>query len=464
MSRSSLRQRVADEPRHRREGDVLVVARLRLGGGREDRLGQPVASRRPAGSATPHTAPVRRYSFQPLPDEVAAHDALDGQRRRPGDTIIDRPRSSAAGASERARQRRRVGAEQVVGDEAATSGEPEARQAGQHPALVGDGRRQHHVEGADAVRRDEQQPRRRARTGRAPCPSEREPRHAAQRADMGGLLQAEPGDRSGRGVAQVGLSSKHAASASGDSRARPRLGGDKVGRTAGPLVSGQGSALDEVVGRRAFAAGIDQRQQQPRRCPQTQARSRLRAHPRRVDAQPVDDAGHLHQHVVEQRRRVGQDHPLHRRVADVAFVPQRLVLERGQGIAAQQRARPLMRSAVIGLRLCGIAMSRSARPKRLGDSAISVCWRWRISVAMRSSVPPQTASRASSAAWRSRCDDLRCRPARRSGPARPGPRLDLGLEVAVGADRARKFADAVSANASRSRGRSRSSSNASPQA
>ena len=44
----------------------------------------------------------------------------------------------------------------------------------------------------------------------------------------------------------------------------------------------------------------------------------------------------LHQHVVEQRRRVGQRHALDRRVADVALVPQRLVLERGQGIAAQQ--------------------------------------------------------------------------------------------------------------------------------
>ena len=44
----------------------------------------------------------------------------------------------------------------------------------------------------------------------------------------------------------------------------------------------------------------------------------------------------LHQHVVEQDRRVGQDDPLRRRVADVALVPERLVLERGLGVAAQQ--------------------------------------------------------------------------------------------------------------------------------
>ena len=37
-------------------------------------------------------------------------------------------------------------------------GEPEARQAGQHPALVGDLGRQDDVEGRQAVRRDEQQP------------------------------------------------------------------------------------------------------------------------------------------------------------------------------------------------------------------------------------------------------------------------------------------------------------------
>ena len=52
--------------------------------------------------------------------------------------------------------------------------------------------------------------------------------------------------------------------------------------------------------------------------------------------QPVDQAGHPDEHVVEQDRRVGQDDPLGARMADVALVPERLVLERGVGVAAQQ--------------------------------------------------------------------------------------------------------------------------------
>ena len=43
----------------------------------------------------------------------------------------------------------------------------------------------------------------------------------------------------------------------------------------------------------------------------------------------------LLEQVVEQDRRVGQDHALRRGVADVALVPQRLVLERRAGVAAE---------------------------------------------------------------------------------------------------------------------------------
>ena len=53
-------------------------------------------------------------------------------------------------------------------------------------------------------------------------------------------------------------------------------------------------------------------------------------------SEPVDQTGHPDEHVVEQDRRVGQDDPLGARVADVALVPQRLVLERGLGVAAQE--------------------------------------------------------------------------------------------------------------------------------
>ena len=64
------------------------------------------------------------------------------------------------------------------------------------------------------------------------------------------------------------------------------------------------------------------------------------AHPLGADEQAVDQPGHPDEHVVEQDRRVGQDDPLGARVADVALVPERLVLERGVGVAAQQPGQP----------------------------------------------------------------------------------------------------------------------------
>ena len=69
---------------------------------------------------------------------------------------------------------------------------------------------------------------------------------------------------------------------------------------------------------------------------EAQAARDVLAHPLGPDDEPVDEAGHLHEHVVEQDRGVGQDHPLGRGVADVALVPERLVLERREGVAAQQ--------------------------------------------------------------------------------------------------------------------------------
>ena len=52
--------------------------------------------------------------------------------------------------------------------------------------------------------------------------------------------------------------------------------------------------------------------------------------------QAVDEAGGAAQHEVGERGRVGRDHALDRRVRDVALVPQRHVLERRHGVAAQQ--------------------------------------------------------------------------------------------------------------------------------
>ena len=85
---------------------------------------------------------------------------------------------------------------------------------------------------------------------------------------------------------------------------------------------------------------------------------------------PSTSAGHPHEHVVEDDRRVGQDDPFGARVADVPLVPQRLVLERGVRVAAQQpgKARDPLgqdRVALVGHRRRALL----ARPERLLDLA-----------------------------------------------------------------------------------------------
>jgi hypothetical protein len=71
--------------------------------------------------------------------------------------------------------------------------------------------------------------------------------------------------------------------------------------------------------------------------------------------------------------------------------------------ALTTRASPTTRSAVIGLRLCGIALE-PFWPLAKGSSAssVSVFWSARISVAIDSAVAATVASTASTCAWRSR--------------------------------------------------------------
>ena len=106
------------------------------------------------------------------------------------------------------------------------------------------------------------------------------------------------------------------------------------------------------------------------------------------------------------------------------------------------RARPLMRSQVIGLRLCGIA-EEPFWPRANGSAAsrTSLRWRWRISVAKRSSELPRIASAASSSAWRSRADDLRRDVLAPEAERGERELLDARVDVAVGADGARELAD-----------------------
>ena len=71
--------------------------------------------------------------------------------------------------------------------------------------------------------------------------------------------------------------------------------------------------------------------------------------------------------------------------------------------ARSSRAIPVTRSARTGLRLCGIALLPCCpEPNGSNASPTSVRWRWRISTAIRSSVPPRMASVVMSSACRSR--------------------------------------------------------------
>ena len=66
----------------------------------------------------------------------------------------------------------------------------------------------------------------------------------------------------------------------------------------------------------------------------------VRAHPVGVHDEPADDPDREVLQVVDEDQRVGDDHALGAGVADVALVPQRDVLGRGLGVAAQHAREP----------------------------------------------------------------------------------------------------------------------------
>ena len=54
------------------------------------------------------------------------------------------------------------------------------------------------------------------------------------------------------------------------------------------------------------------------------------------DAQRIEQAAKAVQHVIREDRGVGHDHALHRGMADVAFMPERLVFQRRQRVGADE--------------------------------------------------------------------------------------------------------------------------------
>ena len=119
-------------------------------------------------------------------------------------------------------------------------------------------------------------------------------------------------------------------------RGHLRVGLDE-GTEGGPFVGrAQREALHDPIGLRARQASLDERAQDPRRGVQPVAGGDVLGHALGPHDETLDQAAEALQHVVQQRRGAGQRDALHGRVADVALVPEGLVLHARQGIAAQQ--------------------------------------------------------------------------------------------------------------------------------
>ena len=112
--------------------------------------------------------------------------------------------------------------------------------------------------------------------------------------------------------------------------------------------------------------------------------------------------------------------------------------------ARTTRARPQIRSATFGLRLCGIA-DEPFMPAANGSSTsrTSVRARWRISVANRSSDVAHQRERAEQLGVAVARDHLRRERIGLEAEPLAGDPLHLGVEAGVGPDGARELADAV---------------------
>src|SRR5436190_3228641 len=90
-----------------------------------------------------------------------------------------------------------------------------------------------------------------------------------------------------------------------------------------------GVSLDEPVCLVPRNAGLDEREQQAVAENESVTRIEVPPHPVRIDDEPLDDPRKAVEHVVEREEGIRDDHPLGRRVRDVALVPERHVLEAG---------------------------------------------------------------------------------------------------------------------------------------
>src|SRR5450756_467355 len=243
-----------------------------------------------------------------------------------------------------------------------------------------------------------------------------------------------------------------------------RVGGEEVVERASLVCGAERAALnDRIRLLPRHPAVLDERDEDARGRVEAQSPLDVLAHPLGPDDQALDEAGHLRQHVVEEDRGVREEHPLGAAVADVALVPERLVLQRRARVAAQEPGQPgdplaQDRVALVGHR--GAALLTG--PEGLHQLPISVCWRLRTSVAKRSREPPVIAIAATTAACRSRwtiwvlTGSASSPRSARTSASRSGARrlyVPTGPEI---------LPVAMSSKARARRARSRASSNAQP--
>ena len=165
-----------------------------------------------------------------------------------------------------------------------------------------------------------------------------------------------------------------------------------------------GGSLHGFICGFAFRACAREREQDRLAEIQTFGQGEILRHSIRINLQLFDHVTQFREHVIEQDAGVGENDALGARVADVALVPERDVFQRDTALPRITRARPLNRSHVIGLRLCGMAeLPFWPSPNNSSTSSTSVRWRWRNSVAQRSMLEAMRASVVMNSAWRSRC-------------------------------------------------------------
>ena len=132
------------------------MADVVLGGGRKDRPGQPVGLAQARGQRDAADAAGLLVVLPAGAGEIAADDTLDGKHAGSPDD------HASAGELGKIRVKGSgkaggVGGEDVVGGEVTEQVEPEERELGEDPALVGDAAAEDVIEGGDAVGGDEEQ-------------------------------------------------------------------------------------------------------------------------------------------------------------------------------------------------------------------------------------------------------------------------------------------------------------------